>query len=179
MNEHRVMPPGPWQGFFPGDWVRPRSNPGTWMPLIDVSEIFPGNRSVSRQDEYNLYDAPVGVELKIEEATKAPIVFDSEVEWEKEGITPADMWVEEGRYHMFYQASGPNAYCYAVSDDGYHWTRVELGEVEYKGSKKNNIVWDGIGTHCFTAFKDTNPACPPEARYKAMHEAADVQGLYS
>ena len=139
MNENRDMPPGPWQGFFPGDWVRPRSNPGTWMPLIDVSEIFPGNRSVSRQGEYNLYDAPVGVELTIEEATKAPIVFDTEVEWEEQGVSPSDVWVEEGRYHMFYQASGPNAYCYAVSDDGYHWTRVELGEVEYKGSKKNNM----------------------------------------
>ena len=46
------------------------------MPLIDVSEIFPGNRSVSRQSEYNLYDAPIGVELKTEEATKAPIVLD-------------------------------------------------------------------------------------------------------
>ena len=167
MNETRVMPPGPWQGFFPGDWVRPRSNPGTWMPLIDVSEIFPGNRSVSRQGEYNLYDAPIGVELKIEDATKPPLVFDTEVEWERQGVSPSDVWFEEGRYHMFYQTSGPNAYCYAVSDDGYHWTRVELGEVEYKGSKKNNMHANhpegGI-------FED--PSAPPEERFKAIGAGA-------
>ena len=91
MAKERVLT-GKWQGFFPGDWVRPRSNPGTWMPLIDVAEVFPGNRSVSRQGVYNLYDAPIGVELKIEEAAKAPIVFDGEVEWEKGGLSPGDVW---------------------------------------------------------------------------------------
>jgi len=29
-------------------------------------------------------------------------------------------------------------------------------------------VWDGAGTGSFTPFKDTNPDCPPEERYKAL-----------
>src|SRR5438132_8838911 len=30
--------------------------------------------------------------------------------------------------------------CYAVSKDGIHWTRVPLGQVEWEGSRANNIL---------------------------------------
>jgi hypothetical protein len=60
--------------------------------------------------------------------------------------------------------------CYAESRDGIHWTRPNLGLIEFDGSKKNNIVWDGAGAHCFTPFKDANPDCRPEARYKALSQ---------
>ena len=43
-----------------------------------------------------------------------------------------------------------------------------MGLVEFNGSKQNNIVWDGLGTHCFTPFKDENPKCPKGAKYKAI-----------
>ena len=42
--------------------------------------------------------------------------------------------------------------CVATSHDGIHWTKPELDIYDFNGSKKNNIVWDGIGTHCFTPF---------------------------
>jgi len=58
--------------------------------------------------------------------------------------------------------------CYAESKDGIRWTKPNLGLFEFEGSKENNIVWDGAGNHCFTPFKDANPDCPPEARYKAL-----------
>ncbi|MCB1079962.1 MAG: hypothetical protein KDM64_19235, partial [Verrucomicrobiae bacterium] len=58
--------------------------------------------------------------------------------------------------------------CYAESDDGIHWRKPDLGLHEFQGSKSNNLILTGIGTHNFTAFKDSNPACPPEARYKAL-----------
>lgn len=59
--------------------------------------------------------------------------------------------------------------CYAESRDGLTWTKPELGLFEYEGSKANNIVWYGPGgTHNFAPFKDSNPACKPEARYKAL-----------
>jgi hypothetical protein len=63
--------------------------------------------------------------------------------------------------------------CYAESRDGVHWVKPALGLFVFNGSKANNIVWDGPGTHNFTPFRDTNPACPPSARYKAL---AGVQG---
>lgn len=58
--------------------------------------------------------------------------------------------------------------CYAESKDGVHFTKPELGLFEFDGSTRNNIVWDGPGGHNFTPFKDTNPRCAPEARYKAL-----------
>jgi len=43
-----------------------------------------------------------------------------------------------------------------------------LGLFEFAGSKRNNIVWDGPGTHCLAPFLDSNPAAKPDARYKAV-----------
>ena len=164
MSKERVLS-GEWQGFYPGDWVRPRGNPGTWIPMVDVSEVYPGNRSVSRKGVYNLYDAPIGVKLNIEEAVKVPMVFDEPVEWERDDIVAEAMWQEDGKYHLLYHVTGTGI-CYAVSDDCYNWTRPELGEVEYKGSKKNNILANGPGGHIFE-----DPSAPAEERYKAIGAA--------
>ena len=46
--------------------------------------------------------------------------------------------------------------------------KPSLGLFEFNGSKENNIVWAGPGTHNFAPFRDANPDCPPEARYKAL-----------
>ena len=59
-------------------------------------------------------------------------------------------------------------YCLAESKDGIIWTRPELGIVEFEGSKKNNIILRGPGTHNFAPFKDSNPDCASEAKYKAL-----------
>lgn len=70
--------------------------------------------------------------------------------------------------------------CYAESDDGIRWRRPQLGLVEFEGSAENNIIWDGLGSHCFTPFRDGSPDCPAEARYKAISRGrpqAD-KGLY-
>lgn len=74
--------------------------------------------------------------------------------------------------------------CYAESRDGVHWDKPKLGLFEFNGSKENNIIWmdpnwstktaDHV-VHNFTPFKDLNPECPPEARYKAL--AGEKSGL--
>lgn len=70
-------------------------------------------------------------------------------------------------------------YCYAESTDGIHWTRPELGIVEFEGSKKNNIILDGVGVHNFTPFKDENPNCPPAAKYKGLGGIKSEGGLFA
>ncbi|MCA9068236.1 MAG: hypothetical protein KDA84_04900, partial [Planctomycetaceae bacterium] len=69
---------------------------------------------------------------------------------------------------------------YAESKDGIHWTKPNLGLFDWEGSKDNNIVLDGLGTHCFVAFRDDNPDCQPEARYKGISRGRPVskKGLY-
>ena len=68
--------------------------------------------------------------------------------------------------------------CYAESDDGIHWRKPNLGIFEFNGSKENNIIWMGdASTHNFAPFLDTNPACPPEQRFKAIG-GTDTKGLF-
>ncbi|MBC8291435.1 MAG: hypothetical protein H8E37_14130 [Planctomycetes bacterium] len=67
--------------------------------------------------------------------------------------------------------------CYAESKDGIHWTKPELGLFEFNGSKANNIVLDGLGTHCFVAFRDDKPGVPADARYKGISRG-NPGGLY-
>jgi hypothetical protein len=93
-------------------------------------------------------------------------------------------------YRMYYRGSHfdeqtkkgahPEVTCYAESTDGIHWTRPEVGVHEFNGSKANNIILSGLGTHCFVAFKDENPDCPPEARYKGISRGRPEgkKGLY-
>lgn len=71
--------------------------------------------------------------------------------------------------------------CYAESRDGIHWTKPALGLFEFNGSKQNNIVWDGIGRHNFTPFRDMNPAAGKEAAYKALgyEETKAGRGLFA
>jgi hypothetical protein len=68
--------------------------------------------------------------------------------------------------------------CYAESKDGIHWIRPKLGLFEFNGSKNNNIVWDGVEGQNFTPFKDANPACKPEQRYKAVGWDPRAGGAY-
>ena len=63
--------------------------------------------------------------------------------------------------------------CYAESrDNGLTWTKPNLGLVEICGSKENNCIFDrkflGKMWDNFMVFKDENPACPADERYKAV-----------
>lgn len=75
---------------------------------------------------------------------------------------------------------------YLESMDGVHWQRPSLGMIEFEGSTDNNLVFTGLGednkgVHGFAPFKDANPDCPPEARYKALggNERNWPMGLYA
>ena len=54
------------------------------------------------------------------------------------------------------------------NDGGRTFFRPNLDFYEFDGSKKNNIVWRGGVPGLPGAFIDTNPACPPAARYKGL-----------
>ena len=73
--------------------------------------------------------------------------------------------------------------CYAESRDGIRWTRPNLGQFEYEGSRANNIVWmdrpwaDSEQRNPLAVFKDTNPDAAPDARYKSIARGDD--GVYA
>jgi hypothetical protein len=71
---------------------------------------------------------------------------------------------EEGKLRMWYicrdKANRPNV-AYAESRDGVHWTKPNLGIVDYDGSKENNLT--GLTTFEGVVFRDPN--APPKERY--------------
>lgn len=90
---------------------------------------------------------------------------------------------------MFYRASPrdmPSVIATLDSPDGKNWKRPELGLFEFRGSKKNNIIWTNERsrmTHMFAPFKDTRPDVPDDERYKAVagspiHALASPDGIH-
>ena len=110
--------------------------------------------------------------------------------WEGNTCAYYTLFQDGDLYRMYYRGSHadektqkslhPEVTCYAESPDGIHWTKPELGLFEWDGSRANNIVLMGLGTHCFVPFRDENPDCPPEARYKGISRGRPVgkKGLY-
>ncbi len=146
-------------------------------------------------DDY-LIDMLRGVRLKLHSPQRREVAIVFDKPWEGAACGYPTVFQDGDIYRMYYLGLGmvgtyadyPNCYgpevtCYAESTDGIHWTKPDLnlfaGEYtsRYKKkftiSKPNNIVWVGRGrlvhsTHNFTPFKDPNPDCKPEARYKAF-----------
>ena len=150
-----------------------RENPGDWIPFVDWWEVFPGNRGISRSDEYGLFDAPVGVRLEIEPANKSGPVLAADRPWETHSaFQPQHAWQRGGEYHLLYRSG--NLMCYAKSGDGISWTKPNLGQVDYEGSTNNNLIADLSPNPGF--FED--PTAPEDSRYRAMiqeggwHDAA-------
>ena len=109
--------------------------------------------------------------------------------WEGNVCYYHTVFEDEGRFRMYYRgmhsepgggsSTGPSheVVCYAESRDGIHWQKPKLGLHPFRGSRANNIVWAGVGTHNFVPFRDAHPNCDPQARYKAL--GATHEGLYA
>ena len=109
------------------------------------------------------------------------IRFDQPWEMHSPGYATIVHDAEKGLFRLYYRTSltppsfgkkrdtpRRQATCYAESGDGLTWTKPSLGLVEIEGSKDNNIMWDGVGSHNLSVFLDGNPNCAPDARYKAV-----------
>ncbi len=133
-----------------------------------------------------LIDHQRNVTLQLHEPAIAETVMTWDFPWEGSNNGYITIFKDDAKYRMYYRAvagTGTPASgdgwimngCYAESDDGIHWTRPNLGLVEFKGSKQNNIIWPsekngefGIPADNFTPFVDTNPAALPSQKYKAL-----------
>jgi hypothetical protein len=132
--------------------------------------------------DHHLIDSLKGdAALKLQKPTPGEVALTADSPWE--GNTSAYFTVfQDGElYRMYYRgshfdektgkATHREVACYAESKDGLTWTKPKLGLVAFNGSRDNNIVWDGPGSHNFTPFKDANPKASPDARYKALAAA--------
>lgn len=130
-------------------------------------------------DDY-LIDSMDGASLVMHRPMPQEICIVHDQPWEGSGCGYHTIFQDGDLYRMYYkswehpanpQTQGkehPLYTGYAESRDGKVWTKPVLGLFEVMGTKENNLVWIEDGSHCFTPFKDENPACKPGERYKAV-----------
>ena len=133
-----------------------------------------GSRRELFVDDY-LTDRLRGVELRLHQPVPRNVVLDHYVPWEGNTSGYHTVFQDGKLFRAYYRGSHydparPNkpVVCYAESRDGIEWFRPELGLVNYQGSTRNNIIWDGPGALNFTPFRDTNPDCRKGEEYKAL-----------
>ena len=139
-----------------------------------------GSRLELMVDDHLIDRMSGGAELRMHHPTPREVVVDHDEPWEGSGGGYHAIFQDGDLYRMYYHAwhitvrdgklhqPHPLYGAYCESKDGIHWTKPAVDLFEFSGSKKNNIVWAGPGSHDFTPFKDANPNCKPDARYKAV-----------
>ena len=153
------------------------SHAGDPIDIASRRELFVDRHLIERLDG-------VQVTLHRPEAREVAVVHDQP--WEGNTCFYHSVFRDGDVYRMYYrgshhvpgQSASHQTVCYAESKDGVKWTKPELGIIEFNGSKKNNIIWDGVGRHNFVPFKDPNPDCKPEAKYKAIGGSKHEGGLF-
>ena len=128
------------------------------------------------------------LELRLQQPQPAGKAIAFDRPWEGNTSAYVTVFRDQDLFRMYYRGSSDPAYvrasalnrgeavvpkngqvtCYAESPDGIRWTKPSLGLFGFNGSKANNIVWAGDGSHNFSPFKDANPAAPAAERYKAV-----------
>ena len=141
----------------------------------DVLEL--GRRLEPLVDDY-LIDSMEGARLTLHRPTARQVAIVHDAPWEGDTCCYHTVFRDGDVVRMYYRGAEsvprqgdqvhPELVCYAESTDGIHFTKPELGLFEFAGSKKNNIVWMGIGSHDFAPMRDANPNCPADAKYKAL-----------
>ncbi len=117
--------------------------------------------------------------------------------WEGSGSGYHSVFQDGPLYRLYYKAwhldvsagkletdAHPLYCCYAESEDGIRWRKPALGLHDFRGSRANNIVLtsENLGSvnpdagH-IAVFKDENPDCPAETRYKAIVRSRTPHGL--
>jgi len=136
-----------------------------------------GTRRELLVDDF-LIERMEGAELRLQRPVPGELAIVHDAPWEGNTCCYHTVFQDGDLFRMYYRGSHfdeeqeksahPEVVCYAESRDGINWEKPELGIVEFDGSKKNNIIWDGYGSHNFTPFRDTNPDGNPGEEYKAL-----------
>ena len=147
-------------------------------------------------DDYLIDKLAGGARQVLHHPVPREVVIVNDKPWEGSGCGYHSVFQDGNRYRMYYKAwqltvtekkltlPHPLFCCYAESADGIHWKKPDLGLFEFNGSKANNIVLAPGQYGAAKAdpghpavFKDDNPDCPLDARYKAIIRSGGARGL--
>ncbi len=134
--------------------------------------------------------------LELHHPTSREVAITYDEPWEGNSSGYPTVFQDGEIYRLYYRGHGyiidspplrqaqSEVVCYAESRDGIHWVKPKLGLFDYpatknnSGKKDNNIIWrGGPEAHNFAPFKDSNPACAADARYKAVGGTVTSKGL--
>lgn len=143
--------------------------------------------------DHHLIERMDGVDLKLHEPRHAGTALKFDDSWDRDSSNYATVIEDKGLYRLYYRGGpadssagrreGETSYfCYAESRDGINWVKPQLGLVEFRGSKNNNILLapaprEDPYTQSLSPFLDTRPGVPEDERYKAVG-GQWPQGLY-
>ena len=130
------------------------------------------------------------LELRRPERREAAMTFDAP--WEDSVAFPDRMLPYEGGWRLYYRAGildwnreeDTTVVAMAETRDGVVFTRPELGLVEVKGTRRNNVLQVGGFPTVPPPFLDSNPSRCPDQRFKGIaarackaHAMASADGL--
>ncbi len=123
-----------------------------------------------------LIDKLRGARLRLHrpERREAAMTFDAP--WEDTAAFPNRVLPCEGGWRLYYRAgildlnreNDTTVFAMAETSDGINFTRPDLGLLEVKGTRRNNVLQVGGYPNVPPPFLDTNPACPPDQRFKGL-----------
>ncbi len=145
--------------------------------VFSAEPIVIGGRLELFVDDHLIGEATGDIRRTLIKPDPKDVVFVADEAWEGNTSGYFTYFQDGDIYRMIYRgwqhdekkkAAHMEVTCYAESKDGIQWTKPNLGLFQWNGSKENNIVWLGPGSHNFTAFRDDNPDAPAKSRYKAF-----------
>lgn len=125
-----------------------------------------------------LIDRLAGASLRLQTPRREEIALLLDRPWEGPFCNYATVLRDAPGFRMYYRGlpeagkdgSAAETTSYAVSEDGKHFTRPDLGLFEHGGSRHNNLILAGMPPFSsnFSPMIDPRPGVPPEQRYKAL-----------
>jgi hypothetical protein len=140
-------------------------------------QLFVGQHLIEKMD---------GARQVLHHPVRREIAIKPEHPWEQHGVSYMVTFRDDDRFRAWYRVDAAAfgkqkrraMTAYAESDDGIQWRKPKLGLIEFNGSKDNNLVWDGPPGN-LAPFRDNNPKCKPNERYKAVARSRDLHALVS
>lgn len=147
------------------------------LPASASDALAIGSRRELFVDHF-LVDKLTNASLRLQQPRREDTALLLDRPWEGPFSNYATVLEDGGEYRLYYRGlpqagkdgSAAETTSYAVSKDGKHFKRPDLGLFEYEGSRKNNLVLAGMPPFSsdFSPMIDTRPGVPPEQRYKAL-----------
>lgn len=159
--------------------------------IVAQEPIDIGSRRELLVDHHLIAETKGEVALKLHPPERREVAITFDEPWEGNSCGYPTVFQDGDIYRLYYRGHAylledpplrmaqSEVACYAESKDGIHWEKPVLNLHSWPGvGTENNIIWPGgAESHNFAPFKDTNPDCPPEARYKAVAGTVTTKGL--